>query len=153
MSSMQSRSQGNSGIINTGTIGGDASVRHVRRRIGDSVRADHSVVNVKSRAGEIQQRMEAARGLAPDQLAELRATIESVLKSVSQLPAEHAADRDRILDAVDTLSKEIARPDSPPGFLRKTAKLLQDALASVAGALPDAAALIKAVVKVTAFFV
>jgi hypothetical protein len=62
----------NSGIINTGTIGGNASVRHTRQRIGDSVRADRSVVNVESRASEIEQRLQAAQGLAPDQLAELR---------------------------------------------------------------------------------
>jgi len=135
----------NNGIINSGRIGGHATVRSTTRRIGDEIRieATGSVVNVKGRMERLRQHVRAAPTLPAATRAELEDVMSALAARVQAVEERMPAESERVLDALEALSKELGRPKPDAGFLESAWKGLKSALGLVADALPEIVGLAK----------
>lgn len=141
----------NLGIINSGSIGGDASVELDLRRIGDDVRvrASGSVVNVKGRMRRVRQRVSGGTALPESARAELEEVVAELAGRLEGVARRMPSETDRVLVALETLSRELARRkpdrsilDAAWAGLKKALGLLGDALPEVVGLSKKLAALI-----------
>jgi hypothetical protein len=140
----------NSGIINTGSIGGNASVEHLREHVGDSnrIHADNSTVTIKGQVAGIEQPIGEVAGITPRERAELVKSVRDLLARVGRLPPELADHRDRIVDAVDIVSKELSRPKRSGTFLTDAWGMLKSSVVTVAGVAPEAIQLLNGIAKI-----
>jgi hypothetical protein len=100
----------NLGIINTGSIGGDANVRLDLRRIADDVRirAKGAVVNVKGRMRRVRQNLSGGKTLPARARAELEDVVGELAARLERVGERMPSETDRVLVALEALSKKLA---------------------------------------------
>lgn len=132
----------NNGIMNYGSIGGDAKVKSVVTHTGDNVNvhASGSAVNVKSRLDHVTQT--ASSGRSGDQLQreKLDALYKQLQAALAQVPDTHRESADAIArqalvfaDAVKAKSPSKTFIQVSGEALKATAKFVVDVAPSVAG--------------------
>jgi hypothetical protein len=132
----------NKGIMNYGSIGGDAKVSSVVTHTGDnvSVHASGSAVNVKSRLEHVTQA--ASRDRSDDRLQreKLNELFQQLQAALSQIPNTHRDSAEAIARQAQVLA-DAANGKSPSKTfiqvsgeaLKATAKFVSDVAPSVAG--------------------
>ena len=134
----------NKGIINTGRIGGDASVENREGHFGDNmeVHASNSVVNIKGRLQEVRSQVEAI-GQTSAADGEVRERLDQLLQGVESVAEAFPAEAGRVVAAIDLLAKELQGKSSGSGggFLGPTWEFLKKAVADLAAAAPAIAGL------------
>jgi hypothetical protein len=132
----------NLGIINTGSIGGDARVELDLRRIGDEIRIDaqDSVVNVKGRMRQVRKHAGGGNAFTPHVRAELDAVLAELGARLDGVSARMPAETNRVLTALEGLSRELGKPKPSPGLLEQTWSGVKKALGLLAD-LPEVVSL------------
>ena len=130
----------NKGIINTGTIGGNVNMSKHEKHIGDkiSIKADHSVVNLKGRMDNISFNIKQSELLPDSQKQEFEDLMEQFKTMIQSIAEQEPEDTERITDYLEMLSKELNREKPQKGFIqsiwaniKQTAKVLSDSLPDV----------------------
>lgn len=132
----------NKGIINTGTIGGDAKVSEVH------VHASNASVNLKSRLDRVSQspsRRTTAGTTPQKQLEELFQELRAVLATV---PGSHRDGADAVVRQAQVLTTAASAAHPSKTFIQVSGEALKATLKFVADVAPPVAKIVTAIVSV-----
>ena len=138
----------NKGIINYGTIGGDAKVRSDTKHVGDRIntRAVNSNIKVKSELSQVDQTASrAAYGAQQQELSRLLEQLNSVL---GQVPATHRDGAEAVANQAQALVQAAARQEPNKSLLQVTAEGLRAAAKMVTDVAPSIGGIVSAIVSI-----
>jgi hypothetical protein len=113
----------NLGIVNNGSIVGDVN--------------NDVDVNVSGRMQQVRRNLRGGPGLPASTRAELEDLLAALAARLDSVGARMPSETDRVLVALEALSKELGRPKPDRGFLETAWAGLKNALGLLSDALPD----------------
>ena len=138
----------NNGIINSGSIGGDAKVSSVVTHTGDNVNvhALGSAVNVKSRLDHVTQTVSPGRSDDRLQREKLDALYKQLQAALSQVPDTHRDSADAIARQALVLADAVKAKSPSKTFIQVSGEALKATAKFVADVAPSVAGIITAIV-------
>jgi len=129
----------NKGIINTGTIGGNATVKNESKHIGDAitVNADHSVVNIKGRMENISFNLDKSKHLSNGEKEEFEAVATNFISLVQSITTQKPEEAEKIMDYFELLSKELGRDKPKKDFLQSMWTGIKQTIGVIGDSLPE----------------
>jgi hypothetical protein len=127
----------NKGIINTGSIGGNASVTVTDYGSGNVI-APGSVVDIRQRAQKVERELQAEGGPDATELAAVKAALVQLTRQTAEAADARTAESTQLLAAIEALSSELrtngAKSAATPGLMTRVveaASKLADAAPAV----------------------
>jgi hypothetical protein len=112
----------NKGIINTGTIGGNASVTVTDYGSGNVI-APGSVVDIRQRAQKVERELQAENGPDATELAAVKAALVQLTRLTAEAADKRTAESTELLAAIEGLASELrtngAKSAEAPGLLSR----------------------------------
>jgi hypothetical protein len=96
----------NKGIINTGTIGGNASVNVTDYGSGNVI-APGSVVDIRQRAQKVERELQAEGGPDASELAAVKAALVQLTRQTAEAADTRTAESTQLLAAIEALAGEL----------------------------------------------
>jgi hypothetical protein len=129
----------NKGIINTGRIGGDASVEVHEEHIGDevSVSASNSVVNLNSALENVEQKLRVLASRDESLHQELQTLFQQLYRQLSEIPEQRQEEVDAITSQAELVLAQTAEDKPKRRLLEISAEGLKQAAAFVKDITPD----------------
>lgn len=129
----------NKGIINTGTIGRDASVEVHEEHIGDdvSVSASNSVVNLNSALDNVEQKLSVLASRDESLHRELQTLFEQLYRQLSEIPEQQREAVETITAQAELVLAQTAEEKPKRRLLEISTEGLKQAAAFVKDIAPD----------------
>src|SRR5262245_47638155 len=127
----------NKGIINTGSIGGNASVTVTDYGSGNVI-APGSVVDIRQRAQKVERELQAEGGPDATELAAVKAALVQLTRQTAEAADARAGESTQLLAAIEALAGELntkgAKSAAAPGLMARVI----DAASKLADTVPAA---------------
>jgi hypothetical protein len=141
----------NNGIMNYGSIGGDAKVKvsSVVTHTGDKVNvlASGSAVNVKSRLDHVTQRASSNRSDDQLQREKLDALYKQLQEALSRVPDTHRDGADAVARQAQVLADAVQAESPSKTFIQVSGEALKATAKFVSDVAPSVAPIIAAIVS------
>lgn len=140
----------NNGIVNSGSIGGNATVTITDYGTGNVI-STNSAVDVRQRAERTARALEEQQKHQAPDLAALTTALVQLSRQVATIAESRAEDVSRILTAIDALAKELAAGRQGGAEAKTIGTRILEAVQKIANVAPDAVKLAKQVAALAAF--